>query len=255
MRYHLETIPVIDAYQAQSECPLCDLKRQVEQSCLERFLGESVMEPAVRIEVNKKGFCGPHFAEMFQMQNRLGLALMTHTHLLETLSAPRNAGFPKKKAFLKKTQTAPDTCAVCDRLSDTMNRFLYTALHLWKTNGEFRMAFSQSKGHCLPHHHQLLRMAREEWPAESARAFCEALQKIQLENLERIEKELKWFTEKFDYRNADKPWDESKDSLQRAILKLRGYNMPPERGQCQQLKGENAKGRCPLEPRSRDIVP
>jgi hypothetical protein len=161
---------------------------------------------------------------MFQMQNRLGLALMTHTHLLETLGALRGEEPPKKKAFQKKGRgpATPDTCVLCGRLTETMERYLYTALHLWKTNTEFQRTFNQSKGHCLVHHEQLLQMAAREWPAENARAFWEALHQLQLASMERIEKELQWFTEKFDYRNAGKPWGESRDSLERAINKLRG---------------------------------
>lgn len=224
MRYHLDTIPVIEAYGAQSECPLCDLRQRVEQSYLESFLGASVMEPAVRIEVNKKGFCGPHFEKMFQMQNRLGLALITYTFLLETNDALRNTDPPKKAMFdiRKQKPAANEPCALCDRLSETMARYLYTTIHLWNTNSEFQKAFNESRGHCLIHYHQLLRIAQNGWQAKSMGVFFDTLHQLQLSNMKRIEEELKRFTEKFDYRNADKPFGESKDSLKRAINKLRG---------------------------------
>ena len=45
---------------------------------------------------------------------------------------------------------------------------------------------------------------------------------MELENLKRVESELEWFTLKFDYRNADKPWGNSKDAPDRAINKLMG---------------------------------
>ena len=41
-------------------------------------------------------------------------------------------------------------------------------------------------------------------------------------NLDRLAQELEWFTLKFDYRNADKPWGTSRDAPERAINKLRG---------------------------------
>ena len=224
LRYHLETIPVIDAYGARSECPLCDLRQQVEQSYLESFLGASVMEPAVRIEVNRKGFCGAHFAQLFQTQNRLGLALMTHTHLLETIGKLRNTEHPKKNMFhkIKREAETSEPCALCDRLSETMARYLFTTVHLWKTNDEFQKVFNASKGHCFPHYYQLIQTAESGWQTKSMRAFFETLRQLQVSNMERVEKELRWFTEKFDYRNADLPWGESKDSLERAINKLRG---------------------------------
>ncbi len=215
MHYHIDTIPVWDAYKKDSECPLCDLRAAAEQSYLESFLGASVMEPDVRIEVNAKGFCAHHFEMMLGMQNRLGLALMTHTHLKEMIAAlPAPAG--KKGFFAKKEPKldAPETCILCDRLEVTMNRYLYTVVHLWKTDVDFKKVFTASKGVCMPHARALTQMGSDE--------FAKALDTLQRENLDRIEKELEWFTLKFDYRNSDKPWGNSKDAPERAILKLRG---------------------------------
>lgn len=227
MRYHIDTIPVWDAYKADSECPLCDLRAKSEQSYLENFLGASVMEPDVRVEVNAKGFCASHFSKMIGMKNRLGLALMTHTHLQATikgLSAPaaQKAGLFAKKTAYSADGHPDDTCVLCERLDNTMDRYLYTVLYLWKTDADFQRAFSGSKGVCLPHYQALCCMALRELDAARAKAFVDFLYALQKENMERIEKELSWFTLKFDYRNADKPWGDSKDSLERAINKLRG---------------------------------
>jgi hypothetical protein len=46
----------------------------------------------------------------------------------------------------------------------------------------------------------------------------------QLGNMDRLEQELDWFTKKFDYRNNDAPWGNSKDALPRSIQKLKGYS-------------------------------
>lgn len=48
------------------------------------------------------------------------------------------------------------------------------------------------------------------------------LNKVEMDNLARLEKEIEWFTLKFDHKNADKPWGTSKDSLDRTVQKLRG---------------------------------
>ena len=42
------------------------------------------------------------------------------------------------------------------------------------------------------------------------------------ENLERLQKEVEWFVEKNDYRNHDKPWGNSADSIQRGMQKCGG---------------------------------
>ena len=85
MKYHIDTIPVWDAYKRGSECPLCDIKQHNEQEYLDVFMGASVMEPSRRVEVNERGFCARHLHLMFGNGNRLGLALMAHTHLKETM--------------------------------------------------------------------------------------------------------------------------------------------------------------------------
>ena len=54
MRYHIDTIPVWDAAKIDSECLLCALQRRLELQQIEYSLGASVMEPDVRIQVNKR---------------------------------------------------------------------------------------------------------------------------------------------------------------------------------------------------------
>ena len=85
MRYHIDTIPVWDAVKQQGECPLCALRRRNELIDVERFLGASVMEPDTRIQVNDTGFCARHQVLLYEQKNRLGHALMMHTHLKETI--------------------------------------------------------------------------------------------------------------------------------------------------------------------------
>lgn len=225
MRYHIDTIPVWDAYKEGGECPLCDIRAKNEQVYVENFLGASVMEPDVRIEVNAKGFCGPHFAQMITQKNRLGLALMTHTHFQQTLAGMEKPAVQKRGLLKKKSETPKqdegETCILCERLDNTMERYLYTVLHLWKTDKAFREIFENSKGVCLPHFRQLTQMAGQHLGGQ-AEEFVTTLDRIQRENMARIEKELEWFTLKFDYRNADAPWGNSRDALERAINKLRG---------------------------------
>ena len=41
-------------------------------------------------------------------------------------------------------------------------------------------------------------------------------------SLAQDEKDLEWFTLKFDYRNQDKPWGNSRNALERTVNRLRG---------------------------------
>lgn len=241
MQYQLDTIPVWDAYKAGGECPLCTLRAENEHRYVESFLGASVMEPATRVEVNEKGFCGHHFGLMFAEQNRLGLALITHTYMkdvLASLQAQLDRGVPggKPSSIARLFKGAAEAsagpaehiearvarCVLCERLDYTMRRYAYTTVHLWAHDADFRGVFDASCGVCLPDMALLLRMADEHLHGKQRQDFYAALARVQKENLSRIEKELEWFTLKFDYRNQDKPWGNSRDALARAIHKLQG---------------------------------
>ena len=84
---HLDTIPIWDAYKLDAECPVCALEHRCEQQFLDVALGGAMMEPDTRIATNEKGFCPRHFAQLYDAQNRLSLALMTHTHLKDVMAS------------------------------------------------------------------------------------------------------------------------------------------------------------------------
>jgi len=235
MRQHIDTIPVWDAYKQDCECPLCMLEETNEHNYVDAFMGGSVMEPDVRVEVNKKGFCGRHFKLMLNNNNRLGVALMAHTYLKETMArlgeasmavneAPSKGGFFSRRAPQAGADLRPitDTCILCDRLNETMDRYVYTIVYMWKHEPSFRVALTKSKGMCLKHYAEVLKSAAEQLNGIDLKAFTNDLNKVEMENLARLEKEIEWFTLKFDHKNADKPWGTSKDSLDRTVLKLRG---------------------------------
>ena len=67
-----------------------------------------------------------------------------------------------------------------------------------------------------------MELADDTLNANQSADFKKALAKIEIDNLKRIEGEIEWFTLKFDYRNADKPWGNSHDAVERAINKLMG---------------------------------
>lgn len=49
------------------------------------------------------------------------------------------------------------------------------------------------------------------------------------ENMERLYEDVSWFIEKYDYRNKDADWKDSKDAIQRGMQKLKGSDpsLPP----------------------------
>ena len=61
-----------------------------------------------------------------------------------------------------------------------------------------------------------------------AKDLAKAIESLQEDN-KRLQKEVAWFEEKNDYRNKDKDWGNSADSIQRGMQKLRGSDpsLPP----------------------------
>lgn len=66
MKYTLDTLPVLDAYRENSECPLCRLRIACEDQYVDSMLGAAYMEPDCRVKTNEVGFCPRHFQLMFE---------------------------------------------------------------------------------------------------------------------------------------------------------------------------------------------
>ena len=84
MAEKLYTIPVNEAFEADSECPVCTMYRSLEQDAIDFTMGPSYMEDDVRIATNQLGFCESHIKLLYKKQNRLGLALMMLSHMDRT---------------------------------------------------------------------------------------------------------------------------------------------------------------------------
>ena len=251
MKYQLETIPVWEAYEKEGECPLCELVEKLERHYVDFFLGHSVMVPETRIEVNRIGFCPHHFTLLYDGGNKLGLALMTHTHMNELIGRLKKElgalqrdtiygrGIAKtlkrdrrlhQKLSKNSTEYAKqkDNCMICDRLNSTLKRYAFTIVHLWKKNNEFRETFHKSKGFCLPHFHFVNIMAAEVLSQKELGRWLEVLIPIEQSALDRLESEVHRFTQKFDYRSDSIPWENARDALPRALQKLTGVSFGDE---------------------------
>ena len=49
--------------------------------------------------------------------------------------------------------------------------------------------------------------------------FIKSLNEVYFTNMKRVTDDLEWFIDKFDYKNEDAPWKNSKDAVQRSIIK------------------------------------
>ena len=240
MHYHVDTIPIWRVMEDNAGCPVCALFRKTEQVEIERSLGGSVMEPSVRIRVNQRGFCQRHHQQLFHQKNRLGYALLVDSHVKELQlniaalvhKAQRNSGANvlfakaanrrKTYALINGLEALTKPCALCETLETHMIRYCDTILHLWKSDKKFKAAWLASKGVCIPHGVDLLKRAKIHLPLPLYKEFSTSLLTLLADSLNQNEQDLEWFTQKFDYRNQDKPWYNSKNALERTINQLRG---------------------------------
>ena len=102
MRESILTIPVNEVFEPREGCPICRMRDTVEQHICEYIMGAAMMEPDVRIETNKLGFCHTHYSQLMKQNNRLSLGLMLNSHLEEL----RGNIFEKKGLFVSKDSKA-----------------------------------------------------------------------------------------------------------------------------------------------------
>lgn len=119
MKEKLYTIPLMDAFKAEDECPFCFVERQLEQHAMDFVLGAgaSYMEDDVRAETDKMGFCRTHYKKMYDYGNRLGTGLILKTHfqyktkeLHEQIVKERIEGGANEKAVLRFFINCPFVC-------------------------------------------------------------------------------------------------------------------------------------------------
>lgn len=241
---NIATFPLTEAFRAGDECPFCNLERSAEQHAISFILGSAYMEDDIRAATDASGFCRHHYKMMYDYGNRLGSAWILSTHmkkLNEELKKELEHFSPTKSSLLgrmKKTnmtdkrqpQTAlgewakkkTDSCYVCNHFREIYGRYLDVFFDMLKKDTEFQELFSHSKGFCLPHFADLMEAAETRLDDALKQTLYPQIFEMMQKNMERVQKDVAWFVEKNDYRNKDKDWGESRDSIQRAMQKCAG---------------------------------
>lgn len=244
MKEKLYTIPLMEAFEEKSECPLCHAAHKLEENALEFTLGScaSYMESDVREQTDNAGFCKEHLQKMYVYGNTLGNAHILHTHYKKTnqeLSGFLKESAKGKSSFLTRFKKSSGneasplvswirerecSCFICRQVEDTYKRYLDTLFFLFKTSPEFSDCLKHSKGFCLTHFGDIMEYGEEKLNSSQLEALSSILFPLMEENMKRIEEELAWLIDKFDYRNQDAPWKNSKDAIPRGMQKLKsGY--------------------------------
>ena len=226
MRDDICTIPVSEVFEVSDGCPICRMRRTVEEHLITYILGDAMMESDVRIETNRLGFCPEHYENMLSHRGRLQLALMLETHIKEVAD-----GVFSKKLFesadkkAQKAQKISSTCFICEKMEWGMSRMIETIYRCYEKESDFRTLFNNQPQFCMHHFEQLLSGADKRKMPRYLGEFKENLTRITADYAKSLCEDVSKYCSMYDYRRAgaeNKDWGNSADSVQHTISFLTG---------------------------------
>ncbi len=234
MRESILTIPINEVFEPREGCPICRMRNTVEDQICEYIMGAAMMEPDVRMETNRLGFCITHYNMLLGQQNRLSLALMLNSHLAEK----RKDVFAKKGMFSiksksKKSPEPSETCFVCDKVNWGVNHMLESFFTMFKKDPGFKKLLSEQEYFCIPHYNMLISQSETKLTKQEQADFKKFMDKVVSDYAAQLNQDVDDFCTSFDYRNKDRLREENtehiKESVERSILFLTGRNGVPLR--------------------------
>ena len=243
MKEQIHTIPISDAMANAGECPFCYIERKTEEHMMDFVLGHgaSYMESDIRDMTDREGFCRAHFKKMFDYGNSLGNAWILKTLYQRPLeemdkefknfkpeSSARKGGIFNKKGTSSSNSIVDwinrreSSCFICSSVQNTFQAYMKTFFTMYKKDADFRTQVANTKGFCLDHFKVLCEGADEMLSDQERNEFYAIMLPLMRENVSRVYDDIAWFIEKYDYKNKDADWKNSKDAIQRGMQKLRG---------------------------------
>ncbi|NLJ17168.1 MAG: hypothetical protein GX346_08565 [Clostridiales bacterium] len=223
MRESILTIPINEVFEPCSGCPICRMRNDVEQHIAEYIMGAAMMEPDVRMETNRLGFCYQHFNDLLKQNNRLSLALMLNSYLAELRTGVfenKNIFF-SKNAKAKKSAESTQTCFVCSKVEWGVNHMLETVFTMFVNDAKFRTLYNSQEYICVPHYNLLMVKAQEKLSKSDLKAFEKATNALIEKYIHSLNKDVDSFCNSFDYRNAKKlhspEMEHVRNSIERAV--------------------------------------
>ena len=224
MRDSIYTIPVSEVFEPRQGCPICTMRDILEERSVEYIMGAAMMEPDVRVETNRQGFCRFHYGMMLSRKNRLSLALMLESHLMEIKQHGLKPGSAAKGGLFGKKDGAPEkeSCFVCGKIAWAQQTMFDTIMRQYAASAEFRELYAQQQMLCLPHFKELTAYAAAHMDKKHRDAFIKESTRLCRQALEELNGDVSHYCKMFDYRNAgaDADWGNSRDSIERAIYFL-----------------------------------
>ena len=237
MKEKLYTIDLNDAVQSDDECLFCWLERKLDQSTIEFVLGSSYMESDIREKTDQQGFCRSHTKIMYDYGNALGNAWILKSRLeyvrkhLKTQSdnyKPQKSGWfgasrksgPEGNAVSSWIRSQESHCYVCARTRETYERMLGTFVYMLKQDEKFGSLLEASGGFCVHHFADVVDICESSLSDKEKEVWMPKLFRLMEKNLERVQEDINWLIEKYDYNNHDADWKNSRDALPRTMQKL-----------------------------------
>ena len=204
MRDDICTIPVSEVFEENDGCPICRMRDTVEQRIISYILGDAMMEPDVRIETNRVGFCEKHYDKMLNYRARLQLSLILQTHIDEITKNEFSKGLfttPAKRG--EKAAKVSDTCFICDKIEYGVSRMIETVYRCYENERDFRELFNNQTMFCLPHYERLISGADKKKMHRYSKEFADNLTRITGDYAKNLHENISKYCAIYDYR-ADK---------------------------------------------------
>lgn len=223
MRYDITNIPVAEVFEEGDGCPICRLRNKLEKRAVEYITGAAMMEPDIRIETNKKGFCLTHYRQVLGQRNRLSVALTMESRLEELEKQIFTGSFFGKNAKkqAKDAANALSTCFVCEQMDSAMQKMLATVCRTWEGQRDFRDLFERQDCLCLPHFAALVEASAGAMSKKAQPDFAKISSQLAKQYLTTLREDVHHFCRMYDHSNAgNNDWGNSKDSVERAVWYL-----------------------------------
>ena len=221
MRENITTIPINDLFAPKNGCPLCRMEEMLEKNHVSFIVGDAMMEPDIRIQTNKKGFCHRHFSKMFSAGQKLPNALILESHLKAVMNdvLPKSSASKPDKKALDRIKELQNSCYVCERIEKDMTHLISTVLSEYEKSDEFRALYREQLYICLNHYALIMRQASGKGGVSSKniRSFHEDSYKLTKNYLSGLKDDITYFCSMFDYRNRSKDFGKSRDAIERSI--------------------------------------
>ena len=226
MKPNITTIPITEIFSETAGCPICRMRRMLEEQYVEYITGAAMMAPDVRVITNRVGFCHRHYSMMVNNGPRLSNALLLQTHIDEVRGKvfPKKNSDPPSKQMLESIRELDSTCYVCDRIDHDILHLLSTVYVQFGQDPEFRKQYRAQDWICLDHYALIMaNVSKKAMDKKALADFYEATNALSKGYMDVLYDDVTHFTTMYDYRNTGGDYKNSKDSIERSVNFITSY--------------------------------